>query len=49
MFFENKFNLTREQSLFLAKKKWDEADVIRMIKDFHIKGIYTNDLFKPFV
>ncbi|MBQ2398347.1 MAG: Fic family protein [Bacteroidales bacterium] len=24
MYFENKFNLTPEQSLFLAKKKWDE-------------------------
>ena len=24
MFFENKFNLTPKQSLFLAKKKWDE-------------------------
>lgn len=24
MFFDNKFHLTREQSIFLAKKKWDE-------------------------
>ena len=24
MRFENKFNLTPQQSLFLAKKKWDE-------------------------